>query len=227
MAATLTLTSEDHARISAAVQAAELGSAGEIVTITTDVSDSYADVALWWSAGAVVIMLALITARPDIILAWLALLSNGWITELSLAQSFELALATAVLSFALVRIALIAKSLRLALTPKIIKAQRVRNRAKSYFKISAEARTAGRTGILIFVSLSEHMAEIIADKAIHEKVDAAEWGDAMADMIAEIRNGRLADGMIAAIRDVGAILAKHLPRAENDSNELPDRLIEL
>ena len=33
--------------------------------------------------------------------------------------------------------------------------------------------------------------------------------------------------MIAAIGDVGAILGTHFPRAADDVNELPDRLIEL
>ena len=46
-------------------------------------------------------------------------------------------------------------------------------------------------------------------------------------MIAPVREGRVADGMIAAIRDVGAILSTQFPRADDDRNELPDRLIEL
>jgi putative membrane protein len=49
----------------------------------------------------------------------------------------------------------------------------------------------------------------------------------MTDLIADVREGRIADGMIAAIRDVGDVLAAHLPRADDDVNELPDRLIEL
>jgi putative membrane protein len=46
-------------------------------------------------------------------------------------------------------------------------------------------------------------------------------------MLAEIRQGRLADGLIAAIERVGAVLAEHFPHQENDVNELPDRLIEV
>jgi putative membrane protein len=37
----------------------------------------------------------------------------------------------------------------------------------------------------------------------------------------------MADGLIAAVERVGAVLAEHLPRAADDSNELPDRLIEV
>ena len=34
-------------------------------------------------------------------------------------------------------------------------------------------------------------------------------------------------GLIAAVTQVGAVLAQHFPRADDDRNELPDRLIEV
>jgi putative membrane protein len=46
-------------------------------------------------------------------------------------------------------------------------------------------------------------------------------------MLEHISDGRCADGMIVAVEKVGAVLAEHFPRAEDDVNELPDRLIEL
>jgi len=49
----------------------------------------------------------------------------------------------------------------------------------------------------------------------------------MADMLAEIRQSRLAEGMAAGVRDVGKVLAGQFPRADDDINELPDRLIEV
>jgi putative membrane protein len=49
----------------------------------------------------------------------------------------------------------------------------------------------------------------------------------MAAMLGHIREGRLAEGMVAAVGQVGAVLAQHFPRAEDDQNELPDRLIEV
>ncbi len=227
MARRLSLSTDDHVRVSAAVHAAEQGTAGEIVTITADASDSYNDVALWWAIGTAVVAVATLAAFPGFYANLLGLMSNGWGAEFSVAVALELALALLVLIFAIVRLSLNYHPLRFVLTPRIIRAQRVRARAVGYFKVGAESRTSGRTGILIYVSLAEHIAEIIADEAIHGKVPPAAWGDAMADLIAEIRQGRLADGMIAAVRDVGKILAEHFPRADDDANELPDRLIEL
>ncbi len=49
----------------------------------------------------------------------------------------------------------------------------------------------------------------------------------MAAMLAHIKDGRIGAGMAAAVAEVGTILARHLPRAGDDQNELPDRLIEV
>ncbi|MFN5903786.1 MAG: TPM domain-containing protein, partial [Novosphingobium sp.] len=102
-----------------------------------------------------------------------------------------------------------------------------RARAITCFKVGAERRTHGRTGILIYVSLREHHAEILADAAIASKVDAAVWGDAMAALLSGIRAGDLASGLTGAVERVGAVLAEHFPRAADDQNELPDRVIEV
>jgi len=75
--------------------------------------------------------------------------------------------------------------------------------------------------------MREHRAEIVADEPIAAKVDAEVWGEAMADMLAEIKEGRIAEGLAAGVRDVGAVLSQHFPRADDDVNELPDRLIEV
>lgn len=222
-----TMSEADHARVSDAVHAAEAGTAGEIVTIVADHSDRYLDVALWWSVVAGVFALAALAAFPGFYLDLLSQLSGGWVSEWSVAELLELALAVFVIKFGAARLILQWLPLRLFLTPRIARASRVRRRAIRYFKVGAERRTAGRTGILIYLSLAEHMAEIVADEAIHSVVPPEAWGEAMAHLIAEVRKGRVTDGMIAAISDVGVILAEHFPRAEDDKNELPDRLIEL
>ncbi|MFM9852549.1 MAG: TPM domain-containing protein [Sphingomonadaceae bacterium] len=221
------MTQTDHTRISDAVHAAELGTAGEIVTILADRSDRYSDVALWWSVLMAILALAALAAFPRFWLTLITELSGGWTNEWSVGSAFELALAVVAVIFGLTRLIFEYWPLRLVLTPGIVKSHRVRARALSYFKIGAAGRTSGRTGILIFLSLAEHRAEIVADGAIHSKVAPEMWGEAMAKLIADVRHGRIADGMVAAIGDVGLILADHLPRADDDINELPDRLIEL
>ena len=53
------------------------------------------------------------------------------------------------------------------------------------------------------------------------------WGEAMVALISDVRQGRPGDGICAAIERVGVVLADHFPRSATDTNEIPDKLIEL
>jgi putative membrane protein len=227
MGRSFTLSVEQHQHVSAAVHAAEAQTSGEIVTAVADHSDRYLDIALWWAALCAIVALAAYAAFPGFYNWLIGIISNGWVEPATPSEILEVGLAIVVVKFAGVRLLLQWVPLRLALTPGIVKTRRVRRRAVRYFKVGAERRTAGRTGILIYLSLKEHRAEIVADESIHSVVPQEAWGEAMAKMIAEVREGRIAEGMVAAIGDVGAILAEHFPRGADDVNELPDRLIEL
>ncbi|MDO7844710.1 TPM domain-containing protein [Sphingomonas immobilis] len=219
-------TPEERRAVAQAVHAAEGGTSGEIVTIIADRSDSYHDVGLHYAIAAMLIVPLLFAAWPAGPAAVVSYIYSGWgsaeVRDLMLLTFFAMGVV-----FLIVRYGLAYMPLRLWLTPKATRRRRVRRRALELFKVGTEARTAGRTGILIYLSLGEHMAEIIADSAIHRVVADTEWGEAMAAMIAQVRQDRIADGMIAAVDHVGRLLAQHLPRADDDVNELPDRLIEL
>jgi putative membrane protein len=221
------MTDADRERVSAAVALAESASAGEIVTILAERSDGYGDVALAWSGFIGLVALAALTIAPDFYLHLYELLTGGWIHEWTPRAIFGVALAVVTLKTCGMWLILLWRRLRLWLTPAPIRNARVRARAITCFKVGAERRTHGRTGILIYLSLAEHRAEIVADEAIASKVSPEVWGDAMAAMLAELRQDRLADGLIVAVQRVGAVLAQHFPRAEDDQNELPDRLIEV
>jgi putative membrane protein len=210
-----------------AVKAAEGGTSGEIVTIVAERSDSYHDAGLHYAVLAMFVALAVFAFWPEFILNLLGLFSGGWVHEPSLMRILTSLWVILAVLFLIVRYGLTYMPLRLWLTPKATRRRRVRRRALDLFKVGTEARTTGRTGILIYLSLGEHMAEIVADKAIHSVVPDTEWGDAMAALIREVREGRIADGMIAAVGQIGTILSSHLPRAHDDVDELPDRLIEL
>jgi putative membrane protein len=227
MAARIQLSEADQARISAAVHAAEAETSGEIVTIMADHSDDYADAALWWSAAVALLALAVLCLFPDFYLALVDHVLGHWAQVWGPRAVLELALTVASLKFLGMWLLQLWRPLRLWLVPSPIKARRVRERAVQCFRTAAERRTTGRTGILLYLSLAERRAEIIADEAIHARVDPSAWGKAMADLVVPVREGRVADGLIAAIGDVGDILAAHLPRAADDVNELPDRMISL
>lgn len=220
------LTEEEHVRVSAAVAAAEQGTSGELVLVVAPQSDRYADVALHYAVVAMLLLAGAMALRPDWLLALAAPLHRGWAEALGGAELAALMLGQAVV-FLLVRLALAAEPLRLAVTPAGTKARRVRRRALALFRSAVERRTVDATGVLLYLSLAEHRAELIADSGIHHETRPEQWGEAMVALIDHVRAGRLADGMVEAVAQVGAILAAHHPPAPGDRNELPDRLIEL
>ena len=190
-------------------------------------SDSYRDVALGWSAFVALLALAALELAPDFYIALVDRVLGLWASDWTPRAVLGLALCVATLKF-LGMLALMAWfPFRLWLTPGPVKVARVHARALTCFRVGAQSRTTGRTGILVYLSLAEHRAEIIADEAIAGKVPPEVWGDAMHAMLAHLRQGRVAEGMIAAVEQVGAVLAQHFPRASDDINELPDRLIEV
>ncbi|MES2175533.1 MAG: hypothetical protein V4523_16550 [Pseudomonadota bacterium] len=223
----LHLTQSDHDLVSAAVASAEAHTSGEIVTIVARRSDSYNDVGLSWAAAAIFIALAVMATFPAHLRAFLSALLLDWEHELADWKLLTGLLGLLILKFLVVRYLLAIMPLRMVMTPRATKARRVRRRAILLFRTAAEARTHGRTGVLIYLSLDEHRAEIVADRAINEKVAAEAWGDAMAALIEAIRAGHAGEGLAEAVRQVGVVLAAHFPRADDDINELPDRLIEL
>lgn len=221
------LSAEDAAIVTSAVTAAEQGTSGEIVTVLADRSDGYSDIALAWAAIASFTAMSVFAVWPAFFLTKIEWLMGGWGHEWTGGELISLTIGIGLLKFLGVWLIQMWEPLKFALIPGPIKTARVHERAIAHFKVGAERRTHGRTGIMIYLSMREHRAEIIADQPIAVKVPAEVWGEAMADMLVEIKQGRMAEGMAAGIRDVGVVLAEHFPRAEDDVNELPDRLIEV
>ena len=221
------LAPDDHARVAAAVSAAEGSSNGEIVTIATDLSDKYHDVALHWAVAVMIAVLAWFAALPASLIWWDELLFGGWRAAPGPHELLTLLMIIAVLKFTLALLALRWMPLRLALTPAATKQRRVRRRAVQLFKVGAEQKTVGRTGILVYLSMGERRAEIVADEAILAVTTPDTWGEAMAALLADVKAGRPGDGICAAVGLIGEVLARHFPKTAEDSNEIPDKLIEL
>jgi putative membrane protein len=221
------LSEADHAKVSAAIAAAETRSNGEIIAVATDLSDNYHDAALHWAVVVLIATLAIFAAVPSLLHYWFDFFLGGWRPEPTLGQLLTLLLVLSVAKFTAVLLILKYMPLRLALTPGATKSRRVRRRAVDVFKAAAERRTVGRTGILIYLSMRERRAEIVGDEAITAVTTPETWGEAMATLLVELRAGRPADGIVAAVEQIGSVLAEHFPRTADDVNEIPDKLIEL
>ena len=218
-------TPDDHKVVTAAVSRAEKSTDGEIVTIVAGESDHYGDVA--WAISGLVALTALlvISLFPEIYLHIIDWLAGGWSGMNAL--PYWVLFIFAALKFFGTRLILIWRPLLFILIPSPIKKARVRKRAISLFRVSTDHRTVGRTGILLYLSMREHRAEIVADEAIVAKVEPVIWGDAMIAMIDLVRSGTPGEGMAEAVRQMGVVLSEHFPKTNQNPNELPDRLIEL
>ncbi len=111
------------------------------------------------------------------------------------------------------------------LTPRPDQMQQVDQRAEIEFYELEMSQTQNRTGILLFVSLMEHRAVVLADHSIAEKLDAEIWQELVALMIQGVKRGDLAEGMAQAIQRCGELLSPHFPIADDDTNELRDHLV--
>ena len=227
MAAPKGLSAEEHRQVSDAVALAERSSDGEIVTIVTELSDHYQDISSRWAAAMALLFLIALPIAPGFWRGAMDLLSSGWSQDYTVAAFLTAIAATAVFLYFVASLMLENMTLRLFLTPPRVKEDRARARAVQLFRVGTQSRTDGRTGILIFLSMMERRAEIVADSAIADKVEPARWAEAMGLLIDEVRKGNPGNGMVAAVGQVGAILAEHFPKTDGNPNELPDRLIEL
>jgi putative membrane protein len=111
----------------------------------------------------------------------------------------------------------------LALVPPVVRRARAHRAALEQFVVRGITRTRNRAGILIFVSLAEHYARIIADEGIAAKVPSSEWQAAIDALTAHMRDDHLVEAFTAAIERCGGVLAEHAP-PDGSGNELPDRL---
>ena len=221
------LSEADHAAVTAAVAKVERESDGEIVTVIAPRSDSYHDVGLHYAVLAMLLVPVALALVPR---AWVDRglgLILGWNAELARGALMLMLVVLLALAFLIVRYALAWMPLRMALTPSATKTRRVRRRAVELFRVAAERRTKGRTGVLVYLSLVERRAEIVADQAIHSRVEPEAWGEAMAALVEGVKAGRPGTGMVQAVEKIGHVLAEQLPPSLANSNELPDRLIEL
>ncbi len=96
------------------------------------------------------------------------------------------------------------EAFRVAITPKSLKRARAHQRAVEQFLVQNLHTTAGRTGVLIYVSDAERYAEVIADDGIYRKVSPQVWDVLIAALTGHIGKGTRTEGFVAAIETCGA-----------------------
>lgn len=203
------LSDADKTRVADAIRTAETKTSGEIFCVLAQNAGNYRLVPVAWAAA-----LALIVPLPLV----------GF-TEWEARTIYVIQL----IVFTLVAVGLSRPAMRFLVTPRRMKRERAHAAAMRQFLAQGMHKTSGRTGVLIFAAVAERYVEVIADGGINTKVTQEVWDQAVASLIAGIKDGRAADGFVAAIEQCGAVLAEHFPIAAGAANadELEDKLVEI
>ncbi len=207
------MTSSEHEAIAEAIRAAETHTDGEIYAVLARRSDDY------FSAAGFAISFATIIA------ACMTALALEYLWYQVSAQDFALAMAVAY--FCALTVLWFLPNARLLFVSRRTQYQRAHQKAQSQFLSRNIHATKRRTGVLIFVSLAERYAEVVADEAIDLRVRQEEWDGIVASLIDHAKRGRLAEGYLLAIEQSGSLLKKHFPKSYTDTNELDDHMVEL
>lgn len=220
MVASTLFPEDDRKAISAAVGEAEKKTSAEIVPVVASASDRYERAEdLAGLASALVAVAAAWTQfgglRP----------SADWDGEPH--PMLHLAIVLAVFAAGWIAGVLAAKAVpwvkRLTASRRAM-ATRVLQAAHHSFNALHAHKTAGGTGVVIFVSLFERRVCVWADKAVSAKIPESEWKGITEQMIRSLRDGKPREGFVEAIRKTGELLAKHFPVQPGDVNELSNEL---
>jgi len=109
---------------------------------------------------------------------------------------------------------------RLLTTPKF-RTRAARTGAAAMFYEAGIANTSAENGLLIYLSLLERQMEVIADRGVLKAVPALKWNHAVFELKNVAQDADL-DKLIAALREMGNLLAEHMPATGENPNELAD-----
>ena len=86
--------------------------------------------------------------------------------------------------------------------------------------------TRDRTGILILISLFEHRVQVLADSGINAKVPEQTWEELVEMITTGLKSGDACNAICQAVTRCGELLEEHFPVKQDDTDELPNLVIE-
>lgn len=219
------LSPEDRARIADAIREAEARTSGEIVCTLSVERHRYVAWVLALAAVIAFLLPALLVAAGFGPARAMALLGFWQAASLTERQAILLYAAAQAVVLILATLALWWSPFAQRWVPLSLREDRVHDIASRQFLMIGVHETEGRTGVLIHASMEDHVVEVIADKAIYEKVPPEHWGETAAALLAGMARNDPAGGYVAAIALAGAVLAEHFPPSSDNPNELPNHLL--
>jgi putative membrane protein len=201
-------TKEEQERISAAVKAAEGTTSGEIVPLVVDSSYEYPRAEL---IGAGTLALA-----TGLLVSWLfGGESIWWFLPVFIISYFIFQ--QLIKNWPALK--------RKLIHPDELTAE-VKEKALVRFLELGLHETRDRTGILILISLFEHRVQVLADRGINEQVPEHTWEEIVEIITDGLKTDNACAAVCQAVERCGKLLASHLPVKRDDSDELPNLIIE-
>lgn len=196
------LSDGERARIEERVRLAEQRTSGEIVVMLVPSSSTYEGVGFVPAFGA-----ALLLATP------LAMFfgDGGMWVFLALQLSFFL-----LFSELFRRVPM----LRRFAAGRAVMRQAVEEAAFAAFFRQGVHRTAGETGILLYISMFERKVRVVADRGIDSRVPEGSWAVLVKRLVEGIRAGRQGDAIVAAVDRFGELLESYCPVLPGDVDEI-------
>ncbi|MGE3477817.1 MAG: TPM domain-containing protein [Rhodospirillaceae bacterium] len=195
------LTQGDKDELERAVAAAEKRTSAEIVLCVTDMCDDYRLYVLPYAALFGFLAFGVLALfMPDLHVR-LAFLATG----------------TAAILAAL---ALQWRPLRILTVPRAVREEAGAHLARAEFARLVAGRTSAANGLLIFVALAEHHAEIVPEPELAARIPPAAWRKIMDDLTVDLAAGRVRAGIEAAIAACGEAAAPVFPPTADDRDEL-------
>ena len=208
------ISDEDRRKIEAAVNEAEKHTAGEIVPLVVSASYHYpmADV-----IGAAAFALPIALALTYVIgqLLWIGG-QNLWLF-LGLFAVLFVIFHTVVRHWPALK--------RLFISSREME-EEVEEAAVTRFFLEGLHRTRDETGVLIFISVFEHRVWVLADRGIDARVEKDQWEKPVRTIVGGIKQRRQAEAICEAVKMIGEILSRHFPVKPDDTDELPDLIVD-
>jgi putative membrane protein len=200
------LTESDKLLISSAITDAERITSAEIAVVITPASDGYASHNF---------LIGLVLGGVICSCLWF----------LGIAVSFPFLFSVQLLVICMVVFVPFLRNFCIYLIPKNIQLHRAAHRAYSEYMTVSRNVPAFVPVVLLYISLAEHYAHIIADRAVMEKTQDEAWDNVIKEFIAGMKTSSICDSCINAINKIAAQLTGHFPASQNP-NYIGDHIIE-
>lgn len=208
------LTKEEKQHIELAVKKAESQVSGEIVPVLLNRSHHYPSSKYKLALIASVVMFLLL------------IIADRTIDNINIYDPiyyFTLVYGAAIIGFL---VPVVFPRLSAALATEKEKSHAVEQQAETIFLENEVFNTKYRTGIMLFISIDERRALVMADTGINQKVEQTTWDDLISTLINSIKRKELASGITNAINSATQILLDNgFNIGEDDTNELSDNII--